>query len=274
MTPTIFSNTNTQSCQNDDLLNSLHTDLSIQPVITMKEGNKRLELKPTESFQSEHSCKILTCGFFLLEHNLFPCLTKHDDKDRQASGISFMPQRNASKNIFLSNRFNGLSQDDDCEIVNDDQIKHSGGIPEHDQNNIHSVPVTVIKQNNPVNQLEPNRRPNPVITKNPEREKCFKRSDGNANATQNSIRILSESIPKGIRVREFNSYVKNGYARFKSFPCASAAHLNYYVNPTLEEEKPNIVIIHIGINNLLSKDLSVASNSEIVSEIIKIIKRR
>ena len=84
-----------------------------------------------------------------------------------------------------------------------------------------------------------------MINKNPEREKYFKRSDGNANATQKSIRILSDSIPKGIRVREFNSYVKNGYARFKSFPGASAAHLNYYVNPTLEEEKPNIVIIHI-----------------------------
>ena len=50
----------------------------------MKEGNTRLESKSTESFQSEDSCKIPTCGFFLLEHNLFPCLTKHDDKDRQA----------------------------------------------------------------------------------------------------------------------------------------------------------------------------------------------
>ena len=51
----------------------------------MKEGNKKLESKSTESFQSEDSCKIPTCGFFLLEHNLFPCLTKHDDKDRQDS---------------------------------------------------------------------------------------------------------------------------------------------------------------------------------------------
>ena len=50
----------------------------------MKEGNTRLESKSTESFQSEDSCKIPTCGFFLLEHNLFPCLTKDDDKDRQA----------------------------------------------------------------------------------------------------------------------------------------------------------------------------------------------
>ena len=51
----------------------------------MKEGNTRLESKWTESFQSDDSCKIPTCGFCLLEHNLFPCLTKHDDKDRQAS---------------------------------------------------------------------------------------------------------------------------------------------------------------------------------------------
>ena len=53
-------------------------------VIAMKEGNTRLESISTESFQSEDSCKIPICGFFLLEENLFPCLTKHDDKDGQA----------------------------------------------------------------------------------------------------------------------------------------------------------------------------------------------
>ena len=50
----------------------------------MKEGNTRLESKSTESFQSDDSCKIPTCGFFLLEQILLPCLTKHDDKDEHA----------------------------------------------------------------------------------------------------------------------------------------------------------------------------------------------
>ena len=112
-------------------------------------------------------------------------MSKSDNSCKNVpSGISFTPQRNDSKNICLSNRFNGLSQDDVCEIVNDDQIKYSRGIPKLDQNNTQSIPVTVIKQNNPVIQLEPNRRPNPVIIKNPERETYFERSDGNANSTQ------------------------------------------------------------------------------------------
>ena len=57
---------------------------------------------------------------------------------------------------------------------------------------------------------------------------------------------------KGIRIKEFNRYIKYGYARIKSFPGTTITQLNnYYSIPTLKEEKPEIVILHVGINDLL-----------------------
>ena len=55
-----------------------------------------------------------------------------------------------------------------------------------------------------------------------------------------NIRILSDSIPKGIRRWEFNKYVKSGSARIKSFPGTTTKQLrDFYSIPTLQEEKPD-----------------------------------
>ena len=48
------------------------------------------------------------------------------------------------------------------------------------------------------------------------------------------------------------------------------SHLNYYSNPTLEDDSPDLVVIHAGINNLLSADLNNASDVEIAEELIKV----
>ena len=123
-------------------------------------------------------------------------------------------------------------------------------------------------------QTTNNKRPNPVINQHPNRERVYQKQDNNGSfdkiTPHKSIRILSDSIPKGIRVREFNKCISNGYAKFKSFPGASIAHLNYYSNPTLTEEKPNIVVIHVGINNLLSAESNAVSDEVIADEIINL----
>ena len=56
-------------------------------------------------------------------------------------------------------------------------------------------------------------------------------------------------------MREFNRLCMNGKSQLKSFPGATARQLNHYIVPTLEEEdKPDVVIIHFGINDLLKKE--------------------
>ena len=50
----------------------------------------------------------------------------------------------------------------------------------------------------------------------------------------------------------FDEDLKNGRARFKYFPEAISNDFIYYIDPTLEEGTFNTIVIHIGINDMLS----------------------
>ncbi|XP_057310299.1 uncharacterized protein MAL13P1.304-like [Hydractinia symbiolongicarpus] len=70
------------------------------------------------------------------------------------------------------------------------------------------------------------RRPNPVINLSPERDLLqhnIKSSETRKN--KKKIRIISDSIAKGINTREFNNHLRNGEARFKVFPGSNIKNL-------------------------------------------------
>ena len=50
---------------------------------------------------------------------------------------------------------------------------------------------------------------------------------------QNRIIIFGDSIFRGIRFHEFSNEIKNGYAKFKTFPGADSAVLHFGVNDLL-----------------------------------------
>ena len=75
----------------------------------------------------------------------------------------------------------------------------------------------------------------------------------NCRAKKKTI-IFTDSIPKGIRMREFNYFIKNSTAQMKCFPGATSKDLNYYVIPTLQNNSYDQVLIHVGINDLLNSD--------------------
>ena len=43
---------------------------------------------------------------------------------------------------------------------------------------------------------------------------------------------------KGIRVEEFNSYVKDGYSKLRRFPGATVKQLQHHEIPSLVDEHP------------------------------------
>ena len=103
-------------------------------------------------------------------------------------------QKNTSNNLFISNRYDLLSQDDDCEratVNNDDQGENIFDI--NNNNNIFT----------PILSNSSKTRPNPVINQHPERESSFV-TRSTVNINRNKIKIICDSIPKGIRLREFN----------------------------------------------------------------------
>ena len=162
-----------------------------------------------------------------------------------------------------SNRFNVFQNETSGENNNDN----------NDTNTQYDINNDRIRHNN--NMHKPNRekkKPNPVINQYPERDTLFKRNANNNNNSRKCIRILSDSIPKGMKVKDMNNFVHNGYVKLKSFPGATIRNLNHYAMSTLEEDKPDIVIVHVGINNLLNPMLANESDENIAEEIINIGK--
>ena len=55
-------------------------------------------------------------------------------------------------------------------------------------------------------------------------------------------------------MKDFNKHTTNwGKATMKAFPGATTKRLNHYIVPSLEEERQDAAIVHVGIKNLLHK---------------------
>ena len=103
------------------------------------------------------------------------------------------------------------------------------------------------------------RRPPVVVNQNPEKrtvpgESLYSEAVKSKPNNQN-IKIFSDSIAKGIRIRQLNQFVKSGNARIHSFPGANSKQLLHYLDVNLDN-KTDTVILHIGVNDLL-QDISL-----------------
>ena len=83
--------------------------------------------------------------------------------------------------------------------------------------------------------------------------------------------ILSDSLCKPIDMNEFNRVLKKGYAIKRFYPGATASQIKFYVDATLEEDRPDSVIILVGTNNITKKRTQVAK--DIVHEILEIVHK-
>ena len=57
--------------------------------------------------------------------------------------------------------------------------------------------------------------------------------------------IFIDSVPKGIRMNEFNGLIKNRKAKMLNFPGASSRQLLHYMDIHLEGIQVDRVVIHI-----------------------------
>ena len=88
-----------------------------------------------------------------------------------------------------------------------------------------------------------------------------------ASISENGRKILvvGDSHVKRIRI-DFNKELRNGKAYFRSFSSATSKQLDHYIIPSLVDDHPDAVIIHVGTN-----DISYNANYEdIARNIIKI----
>ena len=73
---------------------------------------------------------------------------------------------------------------------------------------------------------------------------------------ERKIVILQTSMIKGIRMKEFSSYVKNGYSKRIPFPGATVKQRQNYAIPSLVDKTPNRVNLHVKCNDLSNRNAS------------------
>ena len=124
-------------------------------------------------------------------------------------------------------------------------------------------------------------RPEVVINQYPENQTVYPRKSivpgtnsyseslGNSQTNSRNIKIFSDSIPKGIRIKQMNQQIKNGSARIHSFPEATSHQLLHYLDVNLDKYT-DTVVIYIGINDILN---SASNVNGLLSNIKHMIKK-
>ena len=80
--------------------------------------------------------------------------------------------------------------------------------------------------------------------------------------------MFSDSMTQRIDYKEFNRNTPNHQTFFNSFRGATSKSLQHYVEPTLDDIKPEVSIIHCGTNDIAPHPhTSILSDIEIVEEI-------
>ena len=102
------------------------------------------------------------------------------------------------------------------------------------------------------------RRSSVIVNNYPENQHSYGRkssaSESKFTKRKNQIVVFSDSIPRGIRLREFNYWLHKVYAQLKSFPGGTSKELLYYVEPTLKNKKFDDALLHVGVNDLLNDE--------------------
>ena len=66
---------------------------------------------------------------------------------------------------------------------------------------------------------------------------------------------FTDSIPKGILIRELNSFIKNGKTKMVSFPGATSKEILHCLDVHLTNSSADTVILYVGVNDLLEDNI-------------------
>ena len=103
------------------------------------------------------------------------------------------------------------------------------------------------------------RRPSPVINQYPENQTTFAKATPQPepksySGTVKSIKkvVLSDSIPKLLSLYYIKKKLRHSEIYKKCFPGVNTNHLKLHIIPTLSEDKPDTVIIHVGVDDMMN----------------------
>ena len=210
-------------------------------------------------------------------------LNKHQCQDSTNNNSFKYPKRFASlpRKINLTNGAEGISvSPNPFQLLEHNNIRYTI-LDENDSNAHNTMMNPIINTNDNIQVVK--RRPAIVINNHPENQNQFKNiaavpgektySEIVRGRYKPSTLISSDSIPKGIKMYQFNKcLVNNNRAQLISFPGASSKSLLHYLDVHLEDKNINTVILHIGVNDLLNDDSPECVNM-LMENLTKMIKK-
>ena len=84
-----------------------------------------------------------------------------------------------------------------------------------------------------------------------------------------NIKIFTDSIPKGIKVKELNEQIRHGHARVHSFPGATSKQLLHYLDVNIDDST-DTVLIHIGVSDILQ---SVSNMDRLLLNVREMVRK-
>lgn len=195
---------------------------------------------------------------------------KMDKRKRRINQNYCIPEHNA-KIVEHENRFNGLNVNDNGIIATAYDVTDK---PEPIRVNINRFQNNITQSN----KSKKTNRPHIVTQNYPENNFIRQPIRPGENAYNEAVKygkttvVFSTSMTKGINVRNFNNNYKLGTARFRRFPGAKSKQLKHYVLPTLTDDKPQVVLLQCGGNDLPTGRANPTPVEDVANEIIEIAK--
>ena len=161
-----------------------------------------------------------------------------------------------NKQIELRNKFKylqteevdfNLEEPDDDVIDINKSTKKVERIQRHNENNNKNRPNICITENYLLNE-------NQSVKRKPVRPGM--RTYADTAIFGKKVLIIGDSHLKRINRNKLKSSFKNAKCIMKAFGGAKIEELNHYITPHLEFDKPDIVVIHIGSNNVSYNNLN------------------
>ena len=134
------------------------------------------------------------------------------------------------------------------------------GIAYHD-NELRVEDATLTRKRTNNNTSNKSRRLFVVVNNYPQNQHSYGRRSS-ASESKFSKRIF-DSIPRGIKLHEFNYWLHNSYVQVKSFPDGTSKKLLYYVELTFKNKKFDFALLHVGVNELVKPRLCLNSSEQL-----------
>jgi len=85
--------------------------------------------------------------------------------------------------------------------------------------------------------------------------------------------ILSDSHGSRIKGRELSKWIENGFGIVRSFSGSTATDMISYATPTINNDKPDKVIIHVGCNDIFKGERDARKIANNILEVARFCRR-